>query len=198
MTKQEFLAALRDGLSGLPQSEIEEHLGFYAEMIEDRMEDDLTEEEAVAAVGSPASIAAGIIADTPLGKLVRGRIGRRLAAWEIVLLILGAPIWLSLLIALLSVVLALYVSLWAVIVSLWSVFVALIGSAFGGLVGGIVLLCCAEIPSGLLLIAAALVCGGLAIFAFFGCKAATKGAVWLTKQLVPGIKKACLRKGEAQ
>ena len=52
MNKQEFLDRLRKGLSGLPQAEREERLLFYSEMIDDRMEEGLTEEEAVAALGS--------------------------------------------------------------------------------------------------------------------------------------------------
>ena len=46
MNKREFLASLRNGLYGLPQDDIEERLGFYAEMIDDRMEEGLTEEQA--------------------------------------------------------------------------------------------------------------------------------------------------------
>ena len=47
MNKQEFLARLQKGLSGLPGEEIEEHLAFYSEMIDDRMEDGIPEETAV-------------------------------------------------------------------------------------------------------------------------------------------------------
>ena len=39
MNKQEFLMRLREGLSGLPQNEIEERLTFYSEMIDDRIEE---------------------------------------------------------------------------------------------------------------------------------------------------------------
>ena len=58
MRKQEFLAKLRKGLSGLPQDDIEERLIFYSEMIEDRKEEGLSEEEAVAAIGSVDEIVA--------------------------------------------------------------------------------------------------------------------------------------------
>ena len=44
MNKQEFLAELRKGLSGLPQDDIEERLIFYDEMLEDRIEEGLSEE----------------------------------------------------------------------------------------------------------------------------------------------------------
>lgn len=199
MTKQEFLAALQDGLRGLPQSDIDERVSFYAEMIDDRVEDGLSEEEAVAAIGSAEAIAAQIIADTPIAKLVKHKIApRRLSTFEVVLIAFGFPIWFSLLIAAVAVAFSLYVTLWAVIVSLWSMFVALVGSAFGCLVGGILFLCMGKTFSGLATIAAALVCVGLSIFAFYGCKAASKGVVLLTKKMGLAIKKACLRKGETQ
>lgn len=51
MNKQEFLAALAEGLTGLPQADVEERLAFYGEMIDDRMEEGLTEEEAVKEAG---------------------------------------------------------------------------------------------------------------------------------------------------
>lgn len=196
MTKSEFLASLRTSLSGLPQSDVEERIGFYAEMIDDRMEDGLSEEEAVAAIGSVEEIAAQIVADTPWTRLVSVKMNanRRLPVWEIVLLILGAPIWLSLLIAVFAVALSLYVVLWSVVVSLWSVFVALTASALGVLVGGVILFCYGHPLSGLACIAAALVCGGLAIFAFFGCVAATKGGGWLTKKTTLFIKRCFMRK----
>ena len=47
MNKEEFLSELRTKLSGLPQEDIEERISFYSEMIDDRMEDGISEEEAV-------------------------------------------------------------------------------------------------------------------------------------------------------
>ena len=52
MDKHDFLMQLQNRLSGLPQEDIEERLNFYNEMIDDRIEDGLSEEEAIAAVGS--------------------------------------------------------------------------------------------------------------------------------------------------
>ena len=46
MLKNEFMEQLRSRLVGLPSQEVEERLGFYSEMIDDRIEDGLTEEEA--------------------------------------------------------------------------------------------------------------------------------------------------------
>ena len=128
MNKQEFLAELRKGLCGLPQDDIEERLTFYSEMIDDRIEEGLSEEEAVSAIGDVEEIVRQTAADIPLAKIAKERIRpkRQLKAWEIVLLALGSPIWLSLGIAAAAVILALYISLWALIISLWAIFASLV------------------------------------------------------------------------
>lgn len=74
MNKQEFLDGLRKGLSGLPQANIEERLTFYGEMLDDRIEEGLSEEEAVAAAGSVNEIVRQTVADIPLAKIAKERI----------------------------------------------------------------------------------------------------------------------------
>ena len=51
MYKQEFLDKLAKGLSGLPKTEREERVAFYSEMIDDRVEDGMSEACAVAQIG---------------------------------------------------------------------------------------------------------------------------------------------------
>lgn len=58
MTKQEFLSELERALGKLPHAEVEQALAFYDEAISDRMEDGLSEAEAVADLGSIDEIAA--------------------------------------------------------------------------------------------------------------------------------------------
>ena len=120
MGKDAFLAQLRKGLAGLPQKDIEEHLTFYSEMIDDRMEEGLSEEEAVAAIGSARQIAVQAVADTPLAGIAKARPGAKglPSTGVLLLLILGSPIWLSVAIAVFAVVFALYISLWAAVISL--------------------------------------------------------------------------------
>lgn len=198
MTKMQFLMSLHNKLSGLPQNEIEERLNFYSEMIEDRIEEGIPEAEAVAQIGTVDKIAEQIVADIPLTKIAKEKIKpkRRIKAWEIVLLILGAPLWLSVLIAIFAVIFSFYVSLWAVIISLWASFVAIIGGAFGGIIGGIILSIYKNGLTGLALISAGLVCAGISIFFFFGCKVATKGILLLTKKIILALKKSFIKKGE--
>ena len=180
MDKKDFLARLREGLAGLPEEDIEERIIFYTEMIDDRMEEGLTEEEAVLAVGPVQEIIAQIKGEIPHAKPAKSK--RHLAAWEILLLIMGAPLWGSLAIALLAVVFALYVSLWSVVLSLWAVFGSLAACAAGVLIAGIFCICIGNVFPGLAMIAASLICAGFSIFLFWGAHAATRGAVCLTKK----------------
>ena len=196
MKKNEFLCALRNRLSALPQEDAEERLAFYSEMIDDRMEDGLPEEAAVAQIGDVDEIAAQIVADTPLSILARQAIKpkRRIRVWEIVLLAVGSPIWLSLLIATLAAAVSVYAVLWSAVISLWAVFASLAACGLGGVLGGIVSACWGKAAPGMVLVAAGLVCAGLSVFMFYGCKAATMGLVWLTKRITVGIKHCFIKK----
>ena len=199
MTKLEFLAELAEHLRFLTEAESDERLTFYAEMIDDHIEDGLSEEEAVAAIGSVDEITAQIIAETPISKLAKQNLKRkrRMSAGTILLLVLGSPLWLSLTIAAAAVIFSLYVSLWAIVISLWAVFGALVGCAVGGVLGGCIFLLFGSKATGLAMIAAGLVCAGLAILAFFGCKAITKGLGLLTKKVLFRSKRRMAKKEEA-
>lgn len=196
MNKQEFLKRLGAALSGLPRADAEERLAFYEEMIDDRVEEGLSEEAAVAEIGPVETVTAQILAETPLPKLVQERIRpkRRLRAWEIVLLVLGSPIWLALLIAGAAVILAIYVVIWALVLSLWAVDVALLIAAFGYLTMGISFFRTGNWNGGMQFIACCLVAGGLFLLLLPACIAATKGAAKLLKKIVLGIKSLFLRK----
>lgn len=168
MTKLEFLAQLRKRLSSLPRKDRKERLNFFSEIIDDRMEEGLSEAEAIAAVCAEEDL-------TPEAP------PRKRKAWEVVLLVLGSPIWLSLLLSAFAVALSLYVSLWAVIISLWAVFAAFLGCALGCICIAIFFFCSGQTFSGIAVLGTALLCTGLGILLFFLCKAATGGTVKLTK-----------------
>lgn len=123
MNKQEFLAALQAGLKGLPRGDIQHWVEFYREMVEDRMEDGMSEEEAVAALGPVRDLVAQILSETPLPRLVHEKVKpkRPMKAWEIILLVLGSPVWLPLACAAVLVLLAGYAFLWACIITLYAV-----------------------------------------------------------------------------
>ncbi len=200
MRKQKFLAELEAGLSGLPREDIEERLTFYSEMIDDRMEEGLSEEQAATEIGTVEEVVARIVAETPLSKLVREKVKpkRTLQAWEIVLLVLGSPIWFSLAIAALSVIFAAYVVVWAFVVTMWALEISLAACFLGGMITSVAFWFQGNIPAGAAMFGTGIFCAGLTILLFFGCTGATKGIAHLTKKALRGMKSLFFGKGYAQ
>ena len=198
MKKQEFLKKLRIKLSGLPSDEIEGRLEFYSEMIDDRIEEGVSEELAVGDIGDINDIAAQILSEIPLRKIVREKFRkqRKLETWKTVLLIMGFPVWLPLLISAVAVVFSIFVSLCAVVISLWAVDLSLAACLIGGIGGFVISLFTGEVASGALVLAAGMICAALSILLFFGCKETTKCCIWLGKRIILAIKRAFIKKGE--
>lgn len=202
MTKQAFIDKLTVELAALPQDviDIEERVGFYGEMIDDRIEAGLTEEEAVADIGSIDEIMSQILADIPLGKLVKEKIKpkRRFTWWEITLIAVGSPLWIVILISLFAVVISAYAVLWSCIASIWALDVAFAGGAIGGIVAGILFICYGNLAGGLATLGLALFCAGAALAFFFVCRIATVGTAKLTKKIAIGIKRLFIKKEDRQ
>ena len=177
MNKVEFLNTLGGRLSRLPAEDVVQSLAYYEEMIDDRMDEGMTEAEAVADLGSVDDIADQILSEISLPSLVkaRARSSRTLRAWEIVLLVLGSPVWLPLAVAALTVIFAVYAVLWAADVCCYAVTAAVAASALALLGAGVILTVRGLASTGLLLWAGTLVCAGLSIPLFLGSNLATKG-----------------------
>ena len=200
MNKSEFVEALYSKLHGLPEREVKERVDFYIEMIDDRIEDGSSEQDAVSAVGSVDDIAAQITADIPFAKIAKEKMKPKngLRTWEIVLLALGSPIWFSLAIAALAVIFSVYVVLWSVIISVWAVFVSFAACAFVGVFVGSAFIAFGNALSGIAVIGAGIFCAGASIFLLLGSKAATKGIIMLTGKIALGIKRCFAGKGTVQ
>lgn len=200
MNRIKFILSLQEKLSFLPKEELEERLAFYNEIIDDRMEEGLSEEEAVEQIGSVDQIVSQILEETPIKTLVKEKIKPKspMKTWIIVLLAVSSPIWGSLLVSAFAVVISLYAALWSVVISLWACFVSVAACAPAGILASIVFFSTGYPIAGSAMIAAGLVCAGLAIFLFLGCKAASKAAVWLSRQATLGIKRCFIKKEEAK
>lgn len=155
MDKNGFLTALGEGLADISLEEREKWLDFYGEMIDDRMEEGLTETEAVEAVGPVENVISQILKQPEVKqeeKTVR-------EPWKWALIIGGAPLWLPILVALAAVVLALLACIYAVAASF-----------VGGAIGGVVLLPTylgdGNIPGALFALGAVLFCSGIAFLMF--------------------------------
>lgn len=195
MNKQQFLDALRRGLSQLPVEEIEKQTAYYSELIDDMMEDGMTEYEAVSRLGSVQEIYENILQDMPLPLLVRTRAKPR-GGWttlSIVLIVLGFPIFFVVFMCLMAAALVLYVSIWALVVAAFAVVLGIVLAAAAFIVLFIRLLF-SSISAALLALGLALVFGGIAIAAGLLAVGCCKLIVKATAAAGRWIKKLFIRK----
>ncbi|TGY73772.1 DUF1700 domain-containing protein [Enterorhabdus sp. NM05_H27] len=193
MNKQEYLARLRAALACLPEGEIEESVAFYTEMIDDRVADGLTEEEATAQLDDPKAAARAIIADLPVvpRTVVRTKQRNRALYWTLV--ILGFPLWFPLLLAAGMLVLAGLLTIWCLILGLWLLAAGLLA---GGPLGiGVCLwaLAVGQPAYGVFELGSGLLCFGLGLFCLHGAVAASKTLMqvsrqWIAKAKAPFVK----------
>ena len=189
MNKNEFLARLGELLSDASEVDTAPSLDYYGEMIDDLVENGMSEEDAVASIGTPDAIAFEICPDTAFKRVTaKTKPKRSLSTTHIVLLIVGSPIWLSLLISAAAVVFSLYVSLWAVIISLCSVPISLAACALYGILSFVPYAIESDIALGAIMLGGGIACAGLSILAFIGYNALTRVAAVLTKKSFIGIK----------
>ena len=73
MNKETFLKALEDRLFQLPDEEKRQQVDYYREVLEDKIEDGMSEEEAVASFGDIDKLADDILQDTPLATLGKAK-----------------------------------------------------------------------------------------------------------------------------
>lgn len=127
MTRDEFLNRLGELLACLPADQVKETQEFYAEAIADRMEDGMTEAEAVAAMGTPGEVAEATLNELPAVPRAIARTKRKSTALLWALAIVGSPVWIPLLLAFVAVAAAVYICIWVLALCVW-----IVAAAFGG------------------------------------------------------------------
>lgn len=199
MRKKEFLDELRGKLEGLSESDREDRIAFYSEMIDDRIDEGKSESEAIREIGSVNDIVEQIAQSTSLVRLVKERVApkRSLKDWEIVLLILSFPLWFPLLVTVLALVFTFYTLIWVFVIVTFAVEFSLIAT---GACGIVVFFAYLIDNSSLNLIAlgSSLLGFGGAIIMLFACVFATKITLKMSKKILLTIKMSFIKKGETK
>ena len=111
MTKIEYLKLLKRALKPITRAEREKSLAYFSEVIDDRMEEGISEEAAVAELESIDAAAERIIAEAS----AQGQLRPKRSIWEIILIVLGFPLWFPLLFTVAAVVFTIYAVGWILI-----------------------------------------------------------------------------------
>ena len=129
MNKNEFLNELRQRAGAIPEEELEETINYYSEMIDDRVEDGDTEEQAVEAMGSIDEILEKSVqekhphteAQGPSVEISKSSNG--IKAVNIVLIAVTFPIWFPIIISLFSVAVSIAAALISIVASAAALFI---------------------------------------------------------------------------
>lgn len=189
MSKIEFLEELRSKLKGLPKEDIDERIEFYSEAIDDRIEEGKTEEEAIKEIGTVDEVVREIAEDTPLLELVKKKIKpkKERTEGEIILILLGFPVWLPIILSLLVIALVCYLLIWVLVIVTYSIEISLISVGVFGTIGSLFMVFAGGFQASNL--ALGLFSLGAACLFYFVCVKATKLTIKLSNKIFTGIKK---------
>lgn len=198
MNKAEFLAEIRRKIQGLPQSDIEKFLDYYTEMIDDYTEDGHTEEEAIRELGSVEQIVEQILKETPLPRLVQEKVRptRALRAGEIILLLLGSPLWVPMVLAVLALFFGAYVLLWAAVAVLYAIDLSAFACGAAGVFSILPFALSGNLLQGIFLLGVGLIGIGVGLLFLFVCNKVAVLILRSSKWLLLRVKHAFVGKGE--
>ena len=205
MNKLEFINGLGSRLDPIPREEIQTILDYYVESVSDRMEDGMTEEEAIDSFGDLDQLAADILVEqgylapppAPVPELTEeekqqalpnilpaAEPKKKLPWWAIVLLVIGSPVWLSVGIAVAAVSLSIYIMVLALLFSLWCIAISF---AVAGVAGAVLSFFVPFSPDTfairLLFCGACLVLAGVGVLLVPVCRAADAGFARLHRSI---------------
>lgn len=202
MTKREFVYALRCRLNDLPVPETEPYIEYYIEMIDDRIDEGMTEEEAVADVGTPEEIEHririqyandGHSSRQGEGFFARMRrklhLDRPLEGWQAVVLVVAILLFfplmgmvIGLVFGALGLIVGMFFTAFGVVVACYATTVGLFAGGIGLLVTGIIRLAQHLTGEGLFLLGGGFLLIGLSALALWG-------VVALTRLILKGLRK---------
>ena len=196
MTKTDFLDSIQSRLAGMPEDEIQKSLDYFSEMIDDRMEDGMAEEEAVAEMGSVDNAIKEILDDIPLSKMIRAKAQtkRTLKTWQIVLLCVTSPIWAPLVLTFFLLIVVFYLVAWVLVAVSFAVDLALFLSGIASFIVGIATLFRFAAAGPLMAIGCGLILIGGAVMLFIPLTKLAKQTAKLAKKIVLWIKSWFIRR----
>ena len=193
MTKQEFLQGLETRLRQENIANVDSVLDFYDEMISDRMEEGMSEEDAVAKNEDIESIVNSMNLEKSMPNLIKDTIAKKhdnakknnkSASWT-VLLVIGAPIWIPLALAYMAVVFSFIVCIFSLLLAYFAIALSFSVSsilyfigAFTVFIGNVTFAGC------VFMIGTSLLLGGISVFMWIGAKSVTRQILDFTKTIL--------------
>ena len=193
MRKDVFLETLQKRLSTFSEGERKAICDYYAEMIDDRIEEGMEEEAAVADLGELEQIVEENLANLPFSTLMKVKVkeSRQKSGHKglwIVLAILGSPLWICLLLMVGLVWLSVYLCAGALLLCVYVFLGALLLCGAGGLVISWLFMFVRSLPVGICLLGMGLILAGVGCLLVQPVRALTRWAARGNRKLFRCIK----------
>ncbi len=159
MNKKQFLSRLNRALHKMKPAERRQSVAYYAELIDDGMENGLSEAEAVEKCGDADRIAEEILSDAGMADTIKPKGDTA----KTVLIAAGSPLWMVFACAAAAVLLVLYVTMWAVLIALYAVLVAVFAAGLAGVLQFVLQLLAGAPATAFMMLGAGLICVGLGL-----------------------------------
>ena len=198
MNKQEYLDTLRDALEKQSISNIDNMIEYYDEMICDRMEDGMSEEDAVNSMDSIPDIVHEAVLDKSVPTLVKEKVkkSRDKAKSEgkewiwILLAVLGFPVWFPLVLTFAILLFVFFLVFWILVGTLFIIVLALgISAVACFLTSFTVIFGYISFPGFVVSLGGALALAGITILLWKPIVAFAKVAAGFFKDIIISIKK---------
>lgn len=138
MTKSIFIENLRVLLKSINEDERNKFISYYEEIFDDYMENGFTEEEVINKIGSPESIANSILEEQDSLNIKVPSFNSKIL--NTVLLILGFPLWGSLLLTVALIILSIYIIIFCVPFTTGVMSVSFFGAGLFGVIASLFLM----------------------------------------------------------
>ncbi len=185
----EFLLELKNRMAHLPLTESGKVLSYYSESLQDRIEDGMSEEEAIKSIESIDQIVKNIEAEIPLSAVVKDKVKTKTKNTNVntvllvLVLVLSSPIWIPILAVIFALAIAFYAVLWTIPIIIGSLYVSLFPIAISGIFSGFTRMFTISFPTGLAYLGVGLVSAGFAIMLFLPLLEAAKA--WIKINIYP-------------
>lgn len=126
MNKEQFIKAFRKKMRGMPREEIAKTVSYYEEMIADKIEGGMKEQEAVASLGNLDELSRSARGAESETAEKPPRTHETPAPWVIVLLVLGSPIWIGIGAGIFGILVGFWATLFSLVVAFFVVMIGLL------------------------------------------------------------------------
>lgn len=183
MNRNQFIDKLAKKLSNLSEQELKQTIDYYYEIISDKINDGMTEDEVIDSLGSIDEIASSILSDNFILKNDKANDkNKKENNWKGITIGATAIIWIPILIGLIGGAIGIYVSLWAIVISFGATSLA---TGIGTLVSilGIIDICTGAVGSGLTWISMGIGSLGLCFIFYTITIYSGKFMIYITKKI---------------